>query len=136
MIIASEAGMRPHGYFPMALVIFFGSMVLLMPEASNGNHSLQSTSGSQVQAEILTNLLQEMQALAKMSSLNPEQRAEIKSLISQTRLLHQKLHESPPDSFQPHHLKQLQDIKLRLDAIKNALPPRPLNIRQYRTAIV
>ena len=128
--------MRPHGYFPMALVIFFGSMVLLMPEASNGNHSLQLTSGSQVQAEILTNLLQEMQALAKMSSLNPEQRAEIKSLISQTRLLHQKLLESSPDSYQSRHRKQLQEIKLRLEAIKNALPPRPLNIKQYRTAVV
>ncbi len=84
----------------------------------------------------MTRLLQDMQELTKVSSLNPEQRAEIKSLMSQTRLLRQKLNNSSPDSFQPRHRKQLQEIKLRLDAIKNALPPRPIQIKKYRTAVV
>jgi hypothetical protein len=114
--------MRPQGYFVIALVLFFGSLVLLMPDAPYGDDSLQLTSGSQVQAEILTRLLQDMQQLSKLSSLNPEQRAEIRSLMSQTRLLRQKLNDASSDSFQPRHRKQLQDIQLRLDAIKDALP--------------
>ena len=129
--------MRPHGYCVMGLVLFFGSLVLLpMPGIPNEIETLQLASGSQAQAETLTQLLQDMQELAQVSSLSPEQRAEIRSLMSQTRLLRQKLDSYSPNSFQPRHRKQLQEIKLRLDAIKNALPPRPLNIKKCRTAIV
>ena len=64
--------------------------------------------------------------MARAESLDPQQRAEIKSLLSQTHLLRQKLHNSPGGSFQARHRKQLQEIKLRFDAIKNALPPRPV----------
>jgi uncharacterized protein (DUF885 family) len=120
----------------MALIFLGGSLVLPLPEAQAVNGSLQLTSGSQVQAENLTRLLQELQELAQSSCLNPEQRAEIKSLMSQARHLRQKFHDSSPDSFQLRHRRQLQDIKLRLDAIKNTLPPRPLNIKRYRSAIV
>ncbi len=127
--------MRPVGYFVVAFLLFGGSLFLGMPDAPSGIDSFQVVAGSQVQAETLNHLLQDMQNVARAESLDPQQRAEIKALLSQTRLLRQKLHNSPDEAFQFRHRKQLQEIKLRFEAIKNALPPRPV-IKKQPTAIV
>jgi hypothetical protein len=127
--------MRPLGYAMIALLLFGGSVLLPRSDAPSENYPYQMAVGSRMQAETLNQLVQDMQDLAKTGSLDPQQRAEIKSLLSQTRLLQQKLNNSPDGAFQPHHHKQLQEIKLRFDAIKNALPPRPV-IRKLPTAIV
>jgi hypothetical protein len=127
--------MRPVEYSVMAVLLFWGSMFLPMPDAPSGIDSVQIVASSQGQAETLNQLLQDLQDVARVESLDPQQRAEIKSLLSQTRLLLQQLQDSPAGFFQPRHRKQLQEIKLRFDAIKNALPTRPV-IRKQPTAIV
>jgi hypothetical protein len=127
--------MRPLGYSMMAFLLLGGSVMLPISDAPSGIHSYQMVAGSPIQAEALHQLAQDMQDLAKTGSLDPQQRAEIKSLLSQTRLLQQKLDNSPDGFFQPRHRKQLQEIKFRFNAIKNALPPRPV-IRKQPTAIV
>ena len=127
--------MKPLGYNVMAVLLFFGLLIPPLPEASRQIDSFLLTSGSQVQEETLNRLVLDMQDLALEKSLDPEQRAEIKSLVSQTRLLRQKLTNSPGGSLPLHHQKQLQEIKLRFDAIKNTLPPRPVHIKKQPTAI-
>ena len=127
--------MRPLWYLLMAFLLFFGILLPPMPEASRPIDSFLLTSGSQVQEETLNQLLQDMQDLAREKSLNPEQRAEIKSLVSQTRLLRQKLNNSSGGSLPLYHQKQLQEIRLRFDAIKNTLPPRPVNIKKPPIAL-
>ena len=127
--------MRPLWYLLMAFLLFFGILIPPTPEASRPIDSFQLTSGSQVQEETLNQLLQDMQDLAREKSLNPEQRAEIKSLVSQTRLLRQKLNNSSGGSLPLYHQKQLQEIRLRFDAIKNTLPPRPVNIKKPPIAL-
>jgi hypothetical protein len=127
--------MRPLWYLLMAFLLFFGILLPPTPEASRPIDSFRLTSGSQVQGEILNRLLQDMQELAGENSLKPKQRAEIKSLVSQTRLLRQKLNNSSSGSLPLYHQKQLQKIRLRFDAIKNTLPPRPVNIKKPPIAL-
>jgi hypothetical protein len=127
--------MRPVGYYLLALLF---CILLYMPAVSDASRpivSFQMTSGTQIQEEMLNRLLRDMQELTRENALKPEQRAEIKSLLSRTRLLRQKLQNSHSGSFPSHHQKQLQEIKLRLDAIKNSLPPRPLHIEKQPTAV-
>jgi len=64
-----------------------------------------------------------MQELAGENSLNPEQRAEIKSLVSQTRLLRQKLKNSSSGSLPLYHQKQLQVPGSGL--MRSKIPCRP-----------